>query len=116
MGETRCQIVIIEGNITYGILETFARHNPDVNVHHLEGAVQASCQGILHASLYFQARQDYDRLTEKYTQPIIDIHKAIAKDLDLKIKYSTEKRAQKVVDKHTKDLQYAIRKVNELFD
>lgn len=114
MGGGACQSIIIEGNVGYGVVETFAIANPKVNAEHLLAAIQASCQATVHASLYFIVEEEYDKFSPAYTQPIIDIHSEIVEQLPV-IKGSIQHK-QNFVDRLTDDLLSATRKTKELFE
>lgn len=81
MGESRCQIIIIEGNLAYAATEIFAKKHPSIETAYLESAIKASCDGIHHASLYFLIEGEEDKLTDEFTDPIIAMHKQIILDL-----------------------------------
>lgn len=114
MGGAACEVVIIEGNIAYAVTELFQQRNPKLNTTFLEAAVKASCDGIHHASLYFEIdREDGDNspelLTSEYTQPIIDLHRTIINDL------SHGKSTQSILNSLTISLFTATRKLYLLF-
>lgn len=87
MGETRCQIIIVEGNLTYAAVEEFAiEHN--FRTSYLEASIKASCDGTHHASLYLQA--EGEEIEEEFTQPIINLHKEIIKAMTSENHTSTQ--------------------------
>lgn len=113
MGAGACHIIILEGNLTYGVVETFGDLHPEINVHHLGAAVQSSCSAILHASLYFTIEEEYNKITKEYTQPIIDLHERITKELKAGI---PDVKARELVKELTRLLVAATRKTYELFN
>lgn len=111
MGGSACAAIIIDGNIGYGIVEEFGSKHPSINVFNLEAAVQASCSGILHASLYFHIEEDYSKLTSEYTQPIIDLHSRLHE-----LKTVDKQHAQELVDELTTKLNTATRRTIKLLE
>ena len=78
MGDTACQIIIVEGNLTYAVIENYANVHPE-NTAFLESAVKASCDGTHHASLYMEIEEK--EIAESLTTPIINLHKEIINKL-----------------------------------
>lgn len=116
MGAAACQEIIIEGNIGYGVVEVFSEEHPHINTFNLEAAIQASCQGALHASLYLLGEGEENKFSSDYTQPIIDIHKEIVDKLSTVNKHADKSNLQPMIDDLTSRLEAAIRKTYELFD
>lgn len=109
MGEASCQVIIIEGEIALATIQVFGQKNPDLQMAFLEKAVEASCEGIHHASLYFLIEDEEDKLTSDYTKPIIDLHKLIINDL------SDGKSTQNVINQLAKRLFLATRQLYKLY-
>lgn len=109
MSGSRCQIIILEGNLTYGVIEKFEKEHLNLNLEKLGAAVQASCSAILHASLYFTIEEDYNRITNEYTDPIIALHRKIKNELpNINMQNSINELANQLVE--------ATRKTYELFE
>lgn len=113
MGDSACQIIITEGNNAYAATEIFADRFKEVETAFLQAAIQASCTGIIHASLHFTIEGEYNKLTAEYTHPIIELHERIVTELPL---VTDKHKAQPLVNDLTKLLMSAIRAVNQLFD
>lgn len=114
MGGSACQVIITEGNNAYAATEIFAKRFPEIETAFLESAIQASCSGILHASLYFTMEEAYHMLNEEYTQPIINLHNKIVNELPSFMGDKLE--GKKLIDKLSTRLMEAVRKLTPLFE
>jgi len=111
MGDSACQVIIIEGENALATVNIFSNKHPQVETAFLIAAIEASCEGIHHASLYFLIEDEEDKLNSTYTQPIIDLHNRIINELPEVISHE----AQVLVDELSSKLFTAIRKTKELF-
>lgn len=75
MGASPCKIIIMEGNLTYGIIERYSKTAQDLDFSMLEAAVKASCDIINFAGIISEFEKTY--ISEEMTKPIIDLHKDI---------------------------------------
>lgn len=110
MGGAPCLVVILDGNIAYGVISRFNSKHPNINVTKLEAAVEASCESISFAGIYYYLVND-DHISETYTQPIIDLHNRIKNELP-----SADNDAQNLVSSLANQLIEATRKLQELFN
>lgn len=85
-------------------LDDYLLRYPGVNGNSLRHALNASCEGVAFASIYFEIRSQY--LDEKYTTPILNSHEAIVQQL--KRGPDLGSNPQSVVDKLAKDLWRAV--------
>lgn len=106
MGDAPCKVIIIEGNISYAVVEAIADKFHHVNTLFLESAIRASCDGVHQASLY-SAIKNYGFPKESTLQKIIDLHGRITNELPLVIKSD----AQEFVDILTDALFAATREL-----
>lgn len=109
MGKVACQIIITEGELALGVTELYRERNPDINTIFLSKAIEASCEGIHQASLYLEIEEEGDKITEEFTQPIIDLHMLIT------TKLSTEKVRQSEITHIAKRLFMATRQLYRLY-
>lgn len=109
MGKMACEIIITEGELALGVTELYRERNPDINTIFLAKAIEASCEGIHQTSLYLEIEEEGDKLTEEFTQPIIDLHKLIVSRL------STEKVSQNGISQLAKRLFMATRQLYRLY-
>lgn len=108
MGGAACQIIIEDGNRAYGVLNGLAEDNPQIKINMLEAAIEASCQGSHHASLYFLIEGNEEKFNDEYSQPIIEIHSYIIHQL-------VSQFNQQKVDETTTKLLKAVRKLRDLY-
>lgn len=105
MGGAACLIIIEEGNLAYAISEILADKFPDIEFNFLNAAIEASCNGTHHASLYAQA--EGDEIPDSFTTPLIDLHKRITTELPMVANLDLPK------NEHNARMR---KKVNELSD
>lgn len=110
MGGSRCQIIILEGGLAYGVIEKFKASHPSINTFKLEAAVKASCESIVFTGIYYYLETD-EHISDNYTQPIIDLHARIKNELP-----SADNDAQNLVNSLANHLIEATRKLQELFE
>lgn len=106
MGDSPCKVIIIEGNISYAVVEAISDKFHQVNTLFLESAIKASCDGVHQASLY-SAIRNYGFPKESTLQKIINLHGRITNELPLVIK----SEAQEFVDVLTDALFAATREL-----
>lgn len=110
MGGSPCAVVILEGNLAYGVVAKFSEKHPIINVYKLEAALEASCQSIVFAGIYYFLQED-EHISAEYTQPIIDLHARIKNELP-----NATGDLQNLVNELANHLIEATRKLQELFD
>lgn len=112
MGGAPCLVIILDGNLAYGVVNKFSDKHPTIDTYMLEAAIEASCQSISFAGLYYFLKEK-DSLESKYTQPIIHLHEKIANLLTID---GDKHYLQGLVDDLAGYLIEATRKLQELFD
>lgn len=110
MGGAPCLVIILDGNLAYGVISRFKEKHPSINVTKLEAAVEASCQSISFAGIYYFLKEE-EHIAANYTQPIIDLHARIKNELP-----SADNDAQNLVNALANHLIEATRELQELFD
>jgi hypothetical protein len=111
MGGAACQIIITDGNIAYGVVNTFAENFP-VNVNYLKAALNASCQGTLHASLYLNIQEDY--ISSNITNAIIASHQRVLTELP--VFSGTLQEAQTLVDEIATEMHDATKELIDILE
>lgn len=112
MGGAACQVVIIDGNLAYGTVSTFKENFPSVNVNYLRAALNASCQGTLHASLYLHIEENY--IAQSITDAIIASHQRVLTELPT---FSgTNQQAQELVDEIATEMHDAIKETIDILN
>lgn len=110
MGGAPCLIIIMDGNLAYGVVSKFNDKHPQVSTYKLEAAIEASCQSISFAGLYYFLAEK-EHISTVYTKPIIDLHQRIINELP-----NADNNAQNLVNSLANQLIEATRKLQELFD
>lgn len=106
MGDTACKIIIIEGNIAYAVTEAITDKYHQVNTLLLEAAIEASCTGVHHSSLY-GAIKNYGSPANTTLQKIINLHGRIVSELP----FAAKDEVQELIDNLTDELFAATREL-----
>lgn len=115
MGGAPCLIIIMDGNLAYGVVDKFRDKHSNINTFKLESAIKASCESIAFAGIYYYLETD-SHISIDYTQPIIDLHERIIQELGTPSVNLSEANTQNMVDQLAKQLIVATKKLQELFN
>lgn len=110
MGGVPCLIIIQDGDKAYSIVEKFKDKHPAINTYKLEAAINASCDSISFAGIYYFLKEEKS-IENSYTKPIIDLHARIINELP-----QADNDAQNLVNSLAKQLWEATYKLRELFN